>query len=259
MPPKSARGEPKADDEYVSLAQVMELLQQQKEMYTALLNQQQDNFKSFVKVIMDSTNLRLDSLTREMQDIKTSLQFTQKEVDDIKVFNGKQDEYNRELRSDVYKTCDSLMIITDKMDYLEAQSRRNNLVFEGLKETDGESWSDTELKVKDVLKEKLQIQQDVEIERAHRVGRSTGRGPRPVVVKFMRHKDKSSILQRAKMLKGSNIYINEDFTESVRRKRKELMPKLREARARGDIAFLRYDKLVVHSRTSTPKQGADNE
>lgn len=39
----------------------------------------------------------------------------------------------------------------------------------------------------------------------------------------------------------------------VRRKRRELMPELKAARERGDIAYLRNDKLIIHPRTSTPK------
>lgn len=77
------------------------------------------------------------------------------------------------------------------------------------------------------------------MKRAHRTGKPRGDKPRPIVVKFLRFKDKSDILQKTKSLKGTDIYINEDYTDAVRRKRQELMPKLREARQRGDTAFLR--------------------
>ncbi len=55
-------------------------------------------------------------------------------------------------------------------------------------------------------------------------------------------------MANVRKLKGSNIYINEDYPESVRKRRKELIPKMKAARERGDIAFLRYDKLIVHKR-----------
>lgn len=80
----------------------------------------------------------------------------------------------------------------------------------------------------------------IEVEQVHRAGKpvSGGNRPRSIVVKFVKYKDKSLILQRAKRLKGSMIYINEDYTDAVCQKRNELMPKLRAARERGDIAFL---------------------
>ncbi|KAL7375799.1 hypothetical protein ABVT39_024119 [Epinephelus coioides] len=92
MPAKGTKVEMKPDEEYVSLTQMNELLNQQNEMFTALLQQQQDDFKGFVKIIMDSTNTRLDEMSKQLQDIKTNLQFTQKDVDDIKADNVKQAE-----------------------------------------------------------------------------------------------------------------------------------------------------------------------
>ena len=174
-------------------------------------------------------------------------------MDDLKADSSKQAERCDVMQAD--KVCESLLTFTDKMEYLEGQTRRNNLVIDGVAESPGETWADTEEKIKKILTEKLQLQHKVEVERAHRTGKPGGGDrPRPVVVKLLRFKDREAILQRAKSLRGTNIYINEDFTDAVRRKRKDLMPELKAARQRGDIAYLRYDKLVIHPRTSTPKQ-----
>ncbi|KAJ8346773.1 hypothetical protein SKAU_G00281740 [Synaphobranchus kaupii] len=75
--------------------------------------------------------------------------------------------------------------------------------------------TETEEKVKKIVAEKLQLQQEIEVERAHRTGKPGGDRPRSIVVKLLRHKDRSAILQRTKSLKGSKIYINEDFTDAV--------------------------------------------
>lgn len=48
--------------------------------------------------------------------------------------------------------------------------------------------------------------------------------------------DEEDILKRRKRLQGNKIYVNEDFT--VRQKRTELWPKLREARDKGMVAHL---------------------
>lgn len=258
MGPKKVQAEckeEKPEDDLVSLAQVKELLQQQKDMFIALLQQQQENFRGFVKMIIDSTNSRLDSITREVQEVKTSIQFTQKEVDDIKTNLSTQSVSCNSMQADIIQNCDSLSAVTDKMEYTEAQSRRNNLVFDGIIETPGETWADTEEKVKNILVDKLKLQLDIEVERAHRTGKSMAANtrPRPIVVKFLRFKDRSAVLERAKNLRGTNIYINEDYTDAVRMKRKELLPKLREARERGEIAFLRHDKLIIRPPQQHPR------
>ena len=96
----------------------------------------------------------------------------------------------------------------------------------------------------------------IEIERAHHSGKpaSMSNKPRPITVKLLRHKDKLSILAKAKTLKGSNIYINEDFSDTVRQKRRELLPEMKAAQERGDIAYLRYDKLIVHPPSHKPRR-----
>jgi len=96
------------------------------------------------------------------------------------------------------------------MDYLEAQSRRHNLVIDGMEETPGETWTDWQEKVKRVFMEKLQLQGMIKVEQAHRAGKpvSVSDRPRPIVVKFGKYKYRSMILQRAKYLKGPKIDIN---------------------------------------------------
>lgn len=78
------------------------------------------------------------------------------------------------------------------------------------------------------------------------------------VVKFEKYEDRARILQKAKYLKGTKIYINEDFTDDVIQKRKELLPKLKAARDRGEIAYLRHDKLSLspHQYSNTTRSSS---
>lgn len=78
--------------------------------------------------------------------------------------------------------------------------------------------------------------------------------PQPVVVRFLWLKDKLLVLDKAKNLKGSGIFINKDFPEAVQQKRKELLPAMKAARERGDIAYLKYDKLNIHLPSQNQSQ-----
>ena len=51
-------------------------------------------------------------------------------------------------------------------------------------------------------------QQKIEMERAHRTGKpvTNRERPRPIVVKFVKFKDKLAISEKEKNLKGSNIH-----------------------------------------------------
>lgn len=150
--------------------------------------------------------------------------------------------------------------IVQKYDYLENQSRRNNILIDGVPDNKQENWSQCEQKVREILKDKLKLDPlKIEIEHAHRNGKFQEDGrPRPIVTKLLRYKDKEVIMQRAKYLKGSNIFINEDFSEAVRQKRKDLLPEMRAARERGNVAFLRFDRLIVHPPRDTLNVRASN-
>lgn len=74
------------------------------------------------------------------------------------------------------------------------------------------------------------------------------RRPRPIIVKFSNYKDRELVWKsrRDLMKTAPGVYIQEDFSEAVRQKRRELLPKLKEAREKGNIAYLVYDRLVSH-------------
>ena len=139
-----------------------------------------------------------------------------------------------------------------KVDYLENQSRRNNLIFDGITEEFKESWADSERKVCKVLKDNLQIQDRPVIERAHRVGRIKPERNRPIVVKFLNYKDRESILLNARKLRGTSYSIREDLSEKVLAKRREQMPQFKEARDAGKVAYFNYDRLVIKERSQPP-------
>ena len=102
----------------------------------------------------------------------------------------------------------------EKTVYLENQSRRNNLRFEGLLEDDNETWDETVAKVKNVLVKKLDFESPPENESAHLTGRGRRQDgtstPRRVVCKFTSYKAKDAILKRARRIKPEGLNIFED-------------------------------------------------
>ena len=80
----------------------------------------------------------------------------------------------------------------------------------------GERWDDCERKVKENFMDKLELENDIIIERAHRAKKSNyGKKdqPRTIVCKLLSCKDKIKVLQNCKKLKGGHIYINENFVK----------------------------------------------
>ena len=138
------------------------------------------------------------------------------------------------------------------IDYLENQSRRNNIRIDGIPELPGETWTQTENQVRETLHTKLRMTEveaeRVEIERAHRVGPQKKDKTRTVVLKLTKFKDREAIIKQAREAKIPGLYVNEDFSQRVIDKRKQLFPELKKARMEGKIAYLSYDRLVVRNK-----------
>lgn len=83
------------EDDLVSLSTVYDLLDEQHYYYKELIHQQERNYRAFLQVMMDASSSRTDSLVREMQDLRNSLQRTKAELADVKKQasqNGKRAE-----------------------------------------------------------------------------------------------------------------------------------------------------------------------
>ena len=68
-----------------------------------------------------------------------------------------------------------------------------------------------------VFQEKRDLECPIEIERAHRMSSkqnntNNGNNPRTIICNLLRCKDKVKILQKADKLRGTNTFINEDFS-----------------------------------------------
>ena len=78
--------------------------------------------------------------------------------------------------------------VEKKLTDLEDRSRRNNLRIDGAAEENGESWDDCERKVKETFMDKIESENDIIIERAHRAKKrkySKKDPPRTIVCKLL--------------------------------------------------------------------------
>ena len=209
---------------------------------------------------VESSNTRVDPFvkepTRELCELKASLEYTQREVADLKSVTERTTHSSTASSRDIEKVTQTIEEIKQNVDYLENQSRRNNLRIDGIDEMHGETWIQTESLVRETLTAKLDFTKEeadsIEIERAHWVGKrrigTHEHKPRSVVVKFGKFKDREGVIKKARETKSPGLYVNEDYSQRVIDRRKELMPAMKKAREEGKIAYLSFDKLVVRDR-----------
>ena len=140
------------------------------------------------------------NILTDMTELKVSL----RELSEIKqnVTNNHDhrvaaDRLLRKLDADVKR-------VDDTADYVENQSRRNNLRVDGVKEKPGETWENTEAALRQVVQElKLPSEQvdALKIERAHRTGATTAQRDRTIVAKFSSFKERDAIISGARTVK----------------------------------------------------------
>jgi len=131
------------------------------------------------------------------------------------------------------------------------RSWQNNLVFHGIKPDAGgvhESMDCLESKIKGVLRTNLNIGREIPIVRLQRIfNGSDVRGYKPVVVNFQKWSDKEDVLRKAKILKTSGIYVEEDFSRAAKFRRKELEKFAKQVKelSSDKKCIFKHDKLII--------------
>lgn len=152
---------------------------------------------------------------------------------------------NQQLKETVTKLEAKVDSLEAKMDDLEGRSRRNNLLFHGIPKASGkETWQESEELVRDVIEKQMGLR-DVKIDRAHRLG---GGNSAPIIAKFVFFKDREAVMRNKAKLKGSNVFVAEDFTRRVREIRKKLVPFLKKSREENKQASMVHDHIIVDGR-----------
>ncbi|XP_065642675.1 uncharacterized protein LOC136090936 [Hydra vulgaris] len=230
-----------------------------KEMFSEFKRETEAMFKKHEQTVLDiiSGNLkiineRLDGIEKNTNENIVKIKKFEKEIVDMAEslnFNEKfiKEQFEHQ-RNQLENGRIENEIFKDKHRKLEDRSRRNNLRIDGLNEDKKETWGQTEEKVHLFFQQQLGIK-DIEIERAHRTGQKTDGRSRTIIIKLQRYKDKVKILQESSRLKGTNIFINEDFSLETVSIRKKLFADVKRRRLNGENVSVRYDKIIFFKNT----------
>ena len=201
---------------------------------------------------------KLENISREIQTVRTevrelrsSIEFSQKDIEEIKGRLDKLEEKQLKFTSQAHEIetlkSDNLQL-QERLEKLELYSRRDNLIITGLQETEDENPTEVLAEFFSTL-----VEDTIPIVRCHRLGSksNSGASPRPMIVRFTSYTDRMTIWGKRFNLKGRDVWLKEDFPDSVEAKRQRLYPILKEAKKAGMKAKLVVDKLVVEGTTYT--------
>lgn len=143
--------------------------------------------------------------------------------------------------------------LQESVEDLQCRSMKNNLIFTNLNEHREE---DTERKLRLFLQEQLGIDYHIEFGNVHRFGKHAYGKIRPIVARFLYHKDLQFVLEKATWLKDTKWGIHQQFPKSVEDRRKPLYPVQKEARRQGKRVTLVRDKLFINGKQYVPDMPA---
>eukprot|EP00745_Piridium_sociabile_P031717 TRINITY_DN52698_c0_g1_i5.p1 TRINITY_DN52698_c0_g1~~TRINITY_DN52698_c0_g1_i5.p1 ORF type:complete len:344 (+),score=84.28 TRINITY_DN52698_c0_g1_i5:194-1225(+) len=186
----------------------------------------------------NSMEEKFDAMKEDIKDIHDGYAALEEEVQTLNDEIASLRRENDDLKKRVLDT-------ERKADDLEGRSKRNNLIIYGLLRTPGETPSDCEGVVSDMIVDKLDMTGDIQFDRVHRLNASP---TSPVIACCTFYKDKEKILKAKRKLKGSQVCIGEDFSYRVREIRKKLSPHLKKARSEGKRATMIFDHLLIDGK-----------
>ncbi|KAK2189668.1 hypothetical protein NP493_100g05001 [Ridgeia piscesae] len=109
-----------------------------------MLDVQQKAFQACLQSFVEANNKRVDEMVREhareVADLRMSLQYTQRDIDEMKMTIHSQSDRQSNTTRDVEQVTCAQREIEDGIDYVENHTNRNNLRIDGVAEVAAENW-----------------------------------------------------------------------------------------------------------------------
>ena len=172
-------------------------------------------------------------------DIEKAMEFENTEIEELK----KKDKENE----------DKIKDLEDKLLYQEVYNRRENLRFFGIPESTTGVENTFEV-MRNFLKEELELEntENIEFQRAHRIGKKKTGEARPVIVRILKFPERELVFRKAREMESDiDVKVYSDLPKEIGQRRKKQWPRLKKAREEGKIAFFSKpepDKLFIEGQ-----------
>ena len=183
--------------------------------------------------------MQQNKLLKKAIDSEKKISDLEKELQSVKQDMQKARSESKQMREHMLKT--------------ESQERRNNLILDGCPQHQRESREDCLNIVYKVLEDHMEIDspRNIRIDRCHRMPAQNKQKTMPIIFKVRYYPDHEKIWEARRKLKGSGIFISEDYPSEIKKRRQILQPIMRKAQQEGHRSSLSYDKLYIAGKMYT--------
>ena len=202
---------------------------------------------------LDCIPKQLAELTVKVSEVQKCVEYNSGQLDEVLQTSTEHGEEIKRLKSELQKQTKVNHDLTKRMSEIEERqiqhelySRKNSLLFDGIRETEDE---DCLKIVSDLITNILKLPVDArDFDKIHRIGIKFNAGrTRPILVRFTRHCTHDAIYQaRAALYKSkTNIWINEDLPGEIKQRRTVLNNVVKYAKTNGHVAMAKSDAAII--------------
>ena len=185
-----------------------------------------------MQIQADSYNDSINRLHQDIKEIKKEnelrscdlqrrFEFSQQEIDELKKELNSFKKENGKLKAEVDFYNDKIRKMTskheemeNKIDQIDDRQRRNNLILTGVDEGQNENHEQCQSKVTNILKDKFDIP-NPDLNAAYRIGKTYNNKPRDIMIKFHSSNQRDTVFRKKKILKGQQLFLNEDYCKNT--------------------------------------------
>lgn len=225
-----------------------------------LVNSMKEDLKdiksnSVTKTDLKDINEKIGAIDNKIEDAISNASQAVQVAEDAKKCVEKSELDVQKLQNELAQvTCDrdeaqkKMSQVNERMNKLESYMRRENLLFEGIEETKNENCKDVLIKI---FRDKLNIEnaEKMQIHRSHRL--EFNKKVNPIFCRFASFDDRQAVWKARRNLKGSGIFINEDFPAEYVQRRRSLYPIMKAARDSKKLAYFKEDVLWIDKKAYT--------
>ena len=195
-----------------------------------------------ILAMLTSLNAKFDKMSTEFGEIKQLFANVQDSVSELKEEMHEVKRQNDELKCENARLNERMEVLDKRVDDLEGRSKRNNVIIHGIPRPDNETWQECEETVRDMITDKLEVGQEIRFDRVHRLN---SKATSPIVARLTFFKDKERVLKAKQKLRGTDIFIGEDYSLRIREIRRHLVPHMKSARSQNKKVSMVYDHLII--------------
>lgn len=199
----------------------------------------------------DARLFLVEVLHKEFGKLRESLEFSQAQVTSLAAENQALRGDVKDLTEQVTRMSGENKKFKESILDLQSRSMRDNLVFSGIPEREGE---DAEVTVRNFIEHQLKLPSEtvrsITFDRVHRIGarRSANSRSRAMVVKFQHYKQKMQVIRQGRELRGTEFSVNDQFPKEILDRRRVLFPIRKKFISEGARASVSVDRLYVNGQ-----------